>query len=258
MSTTIIKGFPAGYTPVPGKCSIEDLKVYYLFGIDLSGPEGDPFPDELISHYLDAAIRQTEGTLDLCIDKRVIENETHDYHSIDYVNWGYIQLFKTPVVSVEKLRMTYGNIPAYEIPKDWFKIDKAHGQLNLFPSAGSAGALIINSSGAFIGMSGRFSYAPHSWEVSYTAGMEEIPSDILDYIYKLAAISVMTVWGDLIIGAGIASQSIGIDGLSQSISTTQSAMFGGASGRIESYRKDMELQLPVLRKKYQGILVTIL
>lgn len=63
---------------------------------------------------------------------------------------------------------------------------------------------------------------------------------------------------DLVLGAGIANQSVSIDGLSQSIGTTQSAMFGAASARCEEYRKDIELLVPVLRQKYQGIKMVIL
>lgn len=47
--------------------------------------------------------------------------------------------------------------------------------------------------------------------------------------------------------------------ISQSIGTTQSAMFGGASARIESYAKDIdERLLPVLRAKFGGIKMVII
>ena len=59
--------------------------------------------------------------------------------------------------------------------------------------------------------------------------------------------------------AGIASQSVSIDGLSQSIGTTQSAMFGGASARVEAYNKDIKEQiLPILRQKFNGIRMVVL
>lgn len=59
---------------------------------------------------------------------------------------------------------------------------------------------------------------------------------------------------DLIIGAGIANQSVSIDGVSQSIGTTQSAMYGGASARVNEYTNDLnDHLLPVLRQKFGGI-----
>lgn len=59
--------------------------------------------------------------------------------------------------------------------------------------------------------------------------------------------------------AGIANQSVSIDGVSQSIGTTQSAMFGGASARIEAYSKDLkEVILPALRQKFGGLRMTVI
>ena len=58
--------------------------------------------------------------------------------------------------------------------------------------------------------------------------------------------------------AGIANQSVSIDGLSQSVGTTQSAMFGGASARIESYAKDLDERiLPMLRARLGGIRMVV-
>src|SRR6185312_17119604 len=96
------------------------------------------------------------------------------------------------------------------------------------------------------------------WKVTYTAGMtkpkqqyifrnHDMAANLKEMIYKKAAIGIMGVWGDLIIGAGIANQSISIDGLSQSIGTTQSAMFGGASSRIKQLQEDIDNMLPALR-----------
>lgn len=49
-----------------------------------------------------------------------------------------------------------------------------------------------------------------------------------------------------------------IDGLSQSIGTTQSAMFGGASARVQEYAKDLDERiLPVLRQKFGGIRMVV-
>lgn len=250
--SNIPKGFPEGYDYTPGTIDVEQLKSFYLFGIDLSGPEGDPFPEEMLQMFLDAAVSQTESVLDITIKPKTLE-ETYDYYASDYGNWGFLRLYKCPVKEVLKLSLSYGSNGYYDIPLDWVRLSKKTGEINLFPSSGSAGGLIIGSSGMLLGMNRFYNYVPHSWQVKYTAGMDTVPADLLNYIYMLASISVMTVWGDLIIGAGIASQSIGLDGLSQSISTTQSAMFGGASGRCEQYRKDMEILLPALRKKYIGI-----
>lgn len=59
--------------------------------------------------------------------------------------------------------------------------------------------------------------------------------------------------------AGIANQSVSIDGVSQSIGTTQSAMFGGASARVNEYTKDLtENLLPALRMRFGGLRMVVI
>lgn len=153
----------------------------------------------------------------------------------------------------------YGTKPAWEVPQDWLKIDKNSGKIQMFPSSGSVTNMIIGASGAIYGLYNSWDYAPQMWEVDYVAGMDAtgVPAHLKELIYKKATIGILQVWGDLILGAGIASSSISIDGLSQSIGTTQSAMYGGASARCEEYRKDIEALIPVLRQKYGGIRMAV-
>jgi hypothetical protein len=95
---------------------------------------------------------------------------------------------------------------------------------------------------------------PNYWTLTYITGFHNIPKDILEAIGKQAAISVFTILGDIVVGAGIASKSQSIDGLSQSISTTASAMYNAFSARIGQYEKDLEKTLiPRLKARYVGI-----
>lgn len=229
----------------------DELITNYMFGIKLVDQQGNPFPDSLIISYLNSAISYAEGLFDICLTKQTVTDENHDYERGDYMNWGYIQLFKRPVQKVTKLQLMYGTRPSFEVPVDWIKIDKMAGKIQLFPSSGNSNALIINQSGVIFGLNQVWSYAPQMWSIDYEAGMtaKDIPPELKELIYKQATCNIMTVWGDLILGAGIASQSISIDGLSQSIGTTQSAMYGGASARVESYRQDIDRLIGVLRMK---------
>lgn len=211
-----------------------ELVQNFLFGIDLSDPEGNPFPEALIISYINAAIAYAESLFDICLSEQTVEAEPHDYERGDYTNWGYIQLWKRPIKEVKSLRLMYGTRPSWEVPLDWLKIDKNSGKIQMFPSSGSVTSMIIGSSGAIYGLYNAWDYAPQMWEVDYVAGMDSnnLPAHLKELIYKKAVIGILQVWGDLILGAGIASSSISIDGLSQSIGTTQSAMFGGASARL--------------------------
>lgn len=238
--------------------TVEKLRNNYLFGIDLSDANGNPLPDELFVHYMNASIDYIQNLLDIVISDSKF-TERHDYIRSDYQNWGYIQLAHNPVKEVKRLTLNYGNRPSVEIPLDWIQLDKLSGQITLFPSAGSANSLIIGQTGMLFGFQSQWDFAPQLWEVEYVAGIDEnepsMPMSLLqEAIYKRTACGVLNVWGDLIIGAGIANQSVSIDGISQSIGTTQSAMYGGASARVQEYTNDLnDRLLPVLRQKFGGI-----
>ena len=256
-------GTPKEETTIEVSCdglTREELVTNYMFGLELVDPKGNPFPESMIIGYLNSAISYAEGLFDICLTKQTVVDENHDYERNDYMNWGYIQLFKRPIQKVTKLQLMYGTRPSFEVPVDWIKIDKMGGKIQLFPSSGNSNALIINQSGVIFGLNQRWSYAPQMWSVDYEAGMNanEIPPELKELIYKQATCNIMTVWGDLILGAGIASQSISIDGLSQSIGTTQSAMYGGASARVESYRQDIDRLIGVLRMKLDSPRMVVL
>ena len=223
-----------------------------MFGLDLSDSEGNPFPDGIFIHHLNSAISHIERVLNIQIVKSE-EEEIHDFHQNDYINWGYIQLFKCPAIEVLELKMTYGN-GEMRIPNEWIQLNKTTGQITIFPTSGATGSLIIGANGMLFGIQNRLSYAPQLWRIRYSAGLDKIPADLYEAIYKKATISILQVWGDLILGAGIANQTVSIDSLSQSIGTTQSAMYGGASARTEDYKKDLVTRLiPALKSYFTGL-----
>lgn len=244
---------------------IREMQNRVIFGIPLFDSNGNPFPDDLLQSYLDSAIAWVEQTLNIVIQPRE-EEEHHDYMASDYINWNFIKLWKKPILEVKSLEMWYGDRKMMSIPKEWLKVDHIAGHIQIFPVSGISGGIIINAGGGIYQplINGQIGYAPQMWKVTYSAGMKEgeetqvvrtttIHPTLKDVIYRKAAMGVLGVWGDLIIGAGIANQSVGIDGLSQSIGTTQSAMFGGASSRIKQLQEDIDNMLPALRAYYGGI-----
>lgn len=244
--------------------TVSKIKNNYLFGIDLSDAQGNPLPEGLYVHYLNAAVDFLQNLLDITISETEFIGERHDYIRNDYQNWGYIQLEHNPVKEVKGIRLMYGNRPSVEIPLDWVQLNKLTGQITLFPSAGSANSLIIGQTGMLFGFQSQWDYAPMLWEVDYVAGIDETDSSmplnlLLEAVNKRAACGILNVWGDLIIGAGIANQSVSIDGVSQSVGTTQSAMFGGASARVNEYTKDLtENLLPALRMRFGGLRMVVI
>lgn len=268
----------------------DTLKDRVLTGIKLKDQDGNAFSEDLCQSYLNSAISWAEHKLNICILPRPLQEE-HDYMLSDYMNWGFLKTWKKPILSVDNLSMWYGTMKMFDVPADWLKIDSLSGQVQMFPNQGSAGGMIITATGGLITplITGNIGYAPKLWRISYTAGMSapddpnagtpnaapatnmtsaqpfsggmnahiygqtDIHPDLVELIYKKAAIGILGVWGELIIGSGIASMDLGLDDLHQSVNTTQSAMFSGAAARIKQLQEDIDSYLPELRSYYGGI-----
>lgn len=234
--------------------TVEFLKANYLFGIPLQDVYGNVISDDLLIHYLNSAIIQAERTFHISIKPIDIEEEIHDYFACDYNNWGYLKTLKKPIISVSSMGMYFGQNKMVDIPLDWIRYNSITGQIQLFPVSGTANSVIITQSGSFLPYTlGMYQYAPQLWKLSYRAGFEDIPEDLLEYLCKRACIGILQVWGDLIIGAGIANQTISLDGLSQSIGTTQSPEFSGAGARIKNYQDDLKRLESLLKDTYVGV-----
>ena len=89
----------------------------------------------------------------------------------------------------------------------------------------------------------------------YLAGFEDgkIPTTINQAISYMAAIQALIIGGNLVLGAGIGSSSLSIDGLSQSINTTQSAENSAYSATITEYSN----QLYGSNERERGLLKTL-
>jgi hypothetical protein len=89
--------------------------------------------------------------------------------------------------------------------------------------------------------SGGYQRIPFLLEVSYTAGWPsdvEIDPDVQHLIALYASISILNIAGDITLGAGIASKTISIPGLSRTVNTTQSATNAAFGARILQYLKE--------------------
>lgn len=234
---------------------VEELKELYLFGVNLTDDAGTPYPDRLFKHYIKAAVATLEAELGRDIVAREIVGETHDHYAMDYARWGNFRLHHYPVIEVKRVAFQYPNASvASEISLDWVVLheDGRHGIIELVPGQGNI-ADVLYVPGALMPLwSGNTGRVPGIWRFNYRAGYEpgEIPSDLKHAIGMMAAIGPFNIAGDLIAGAGIASKSISIPGLSQSVGTTSSATNSGYGARIGEYQKELKELLPALRARY--------
>lgn len=237
--------------------TVAELKEVFLFGLDLTDDAGNPFPDLMFEWGIRSAISTLERQLDIRIKPTVFTGERYDYIRRDYLNWTIIKLRESPVISVEGVRVTWpSGSTVIEFPAEWIQLRADVGQVNIVPTSGTLSQVLLTAGGSFLPLvaSGR-DFVPNILEVDFTAGFPEgqVPQEIRDVLGKMAAFAPLNVAGDLIVGAGIASKSISIDGLSQSINTTSSATNAGYGARLIQYGKEIQRVLPMLRKYYKGI-----
>lgn len=241
---------------IRGVLSVAQLIARYFFGIGLTDDAGRRLPDAVFEHYILNAIRWLEHTLDIPIlPTSFVEN--HDYYRGDYLAFCLLQLDNYPVISVEEFRVAYPSGQSVIVfPNEWLRLDPAKGTLQVVPTAGTLSEVAIGQGGSFLpAIFGGMDYLPQLFEVSYTAGFEvgRVPRDIVDVIGMMAALGPFNIFGDLITGAGIGNLSLSLDGLSQSITTTQSAMYGGYGNRVVQYTKQIKEQITNLRRYYKGV-----
>lgn len=238
--------------------SVEALKESDLLGVKLTLDNGDPYPTAFFETAIRQATAEMAAALDIALSPvsfTADEPEHHDYNQADYQAWGWFQLDRRPLMEVAAVTFNFtgidGQIP---FPKEWIQItNKKWGRFNLVPRQGTFSQWLIT--GAFPHMplvNGRFNHWPAAFRVEYTAGFApgSVPEDILMAISKKAASRVLNIAGDLIAGAGIASKSTSIGGLSQSVGTTSSATNAGYGSRIRQFERELKELIPYIRRQY--------
>jgi hypothetical protein len=88
--------------------------------------------------------------------------------------------------------------------------------------------------------------------------IDTLPKDIARAVALRASALVLNVAGDLIAGAGIASLSVSMDGLSQNLNTTSSATNSGYGARVLQFTKEYKDLISTLRAAYRPIQVAAL
>lgn len=241
-----------------GKLSLSatDIKERYFLGIKTEDREGNPLKDRVIESYIKDAQTQIENFLNLKLLPQIML-ENGDYKIENFLNWGYIPT-SYPVVKVHSFQGLINNVQQFRFDREWFSVKKNTDNTSfqraahLVPGRGaySYSGMVISGASLYYGWLGN-RHIPNYWEITYCTGFPDgVPADILNAIGKLASINIFNILGDIVLGAGIASQSISIDNLSESIQTTQSAENSAYSARIRMYMAELKTQLPLLKGKY--------
>ena len=254
--------------------TVSQLKKRYLFGVTpIVDNEGNELPDSSLQNYIDAAVSLLEHELDISIVPRK-EIEEKDYFRSDYWDWGYVQLNNYPVIEIEKVEQVYFRDEdgepdtIQEFPKSWYRLDRHSGIFRLIPNTRFPSKLQVSKSGFYFPEILHSEHVPHLWRFTYTHGFKDgkVPMVMNQAIGYMAAIMALNIAGDLVLGAGIASQSISLDGLSQSINTTSSAENHAYSAKLKEYQNillgktkdDPHALIKVLKDYYKGETINII
>jgi len=254
--------------------SVTMLKTNYLFGVDLTDDTGKPYPDSMFEHYIKSAVDWLEHYLDIQLKTIDIVEECHDYYRDDYDKYIWMELDHFPLYHISEVKMVLpGDQVVQVFDQSWVHVKRESGHLQLVPGVGTAGSILLGASGAWIPLIyGSNRFIPDVFRVTYKAGFakpptgspvrshkryDTMPPKLVEVVAKIASLGPFNIAGDLLGGAGIASQSLGLDGLSMSFNTTSSATNAGYGARIIQYQKDLKTELPTLRRYYKGLSLRI-
>lgn len=231
--------------------SVSEMWSLYLYGIKIQGDEGSNFSNESMLFYIRSAQMEIENYFNLKFVKQLIELETTSYYRDDY--WQQFPILQTKYPVREPMALTGMLNKAEQIiyPQGWLMCERDKAgigkrRISVVPTGASSAKanadVILTGITTQIGFQ-KFDNIPDYWSMQYITGfdLDKMPIDLIDLVGKVASFGPLGIAGDLILGsAGIASMSLGIDGLSQSISTTASATNAGYGARIQQYREEIK------------------
>jgi hypothetical protein len=208
------------------------LKEDHLLGIPLVSAVRDPstgkadvWNSDILKRVIvrSVSICEVEGKFDI-FPKQYREKEAFD--RVQYQSFGYFQLRHRPVSSLQQLTVTTASEQSvYQVPLDWIDIGYLRqGQINILPLTISIkdGAIVPLLAGpggsAFLSIFGNHPWLASFWEAIYTTGFPEnkLPRIVNEYIGVVAAMEVLSAIGATY--SRSTSTSLGLDGLSQSVS----------------------------------------
>lgn len=239
--------------------SPSELLEQYLHGISICTRDGRAMTEEAIAEKIRIAQKAVEQYLSIKFNRQVVE-ESRDFVRGDYKAWGFIKV-TYPVRQVLDLTGFISTTRQIEFPGSWvsFEVtseeDLLYRTIHIVPAGSDTthtNSVIfsgITPNAGFFGVQN----IPNYWRIKYCTGFKVVPANVRDAVGKFAVMQILAVLGDILLGAGIASQSLSFDGLSQSISTTQSAENSAYSARIKQYADELKREMPKMKDWYKGL-----
>lgn len=214
-----------------------EVRSLHLFGIPLVSAIKNPYtgkPDVVDDPLMEQFITQSVSLIELEAGFEIFprsHQEKLPYDQPAQNSFGYMTLRQRPISSIQKLCISSTDgVNIWDVPLAWIEKANLHqGQINIVPFAlsSTAGTTIpVTSSGLGLMPSlFRFNWVPALWLCNYTTGFKEgrIPMAVNQLIGVVAAMEILSMLATTY--SRSSSSSLGIDGLSQSVSTPGPELF---------------------------------
>ena len=210
----------------------------FLWGIPLISSIKNPITnqydrleEEDLKDMIFRAVAQLEmdSKVDIFPVKR---SEKKPFDRNEMCDLGYMRSNFRPITSIDKLSIAPGNSPdIMKIPIEWLARDGwTRGEVRIVPTLNTVvtgyipADASVTSGGAFIALMGAKAWIPSFWTLEYTSGFKDgiMPRMVNEIIGCYAAIDALSL---LATTNRMNSQSIGMDGGSQSISSQGPAVY---------------------------------
>jgi hypothetical protein len=211
--------------------SPERFKKEYLFGVPMRAAlTGDEIDEDTLKQFIRKGVGDFEAAVRVTVNPVRIDDR-FDFERADDQGFGTRRLTRWPVLKVESLRALWpgrnesipGSTQEIDYPTSWVSLQGDMGLVRVIPNSGT----MVNADAAFVSSSayrstilGGLKAWPNMWRITYIAGMEadKVPDAVNDLIGIMSAIKFLSQMGPAVFP--VLNQSVGIDGMSQSVATS--------------------------------------
>ena len=176
----------------------------------------------------------------------VVDGVTHTAPTAGH--WTGFKFPYQPILRFDELWGKVGGQRVITLKTEWVQAHQKTGWVELVP--------YHQTSVNFIGLTWMQSLRsptplPGFWQFTAVVGYRQTPEVLLELVAKKAAMDILTIAG-MARRAGVSSQSLSRDGVSESVSYTAGAQYSIYSATIEDYRKWIEGNLIMLKGSTRG------
>lgn len=244
----------------------EEVTTKYLPGVSMCLPDGSHYSRQDIQAQVASAMQTVADSLAYPMTRRVEYYEQP--YSIDAAqNWLYCQT-AFPIRHPISMKIKIGtNFLLYEMQQEWLVTQTKVVSEQVYQRAQYVVPYVRTATGFPILpwlwlfpfntnplMVGLTTFYPGMFFTEYLTGFNPIPLPVIDLIGYLTAQNLLSSLGILIGTPGVASESIGIDGASQSISKINVNNLGPYGDRIMLLNGLYRTKMGIAKAKYSNTL----